>query len=115
MPTPNDAATLSITDGVSLFVHTRITHGTNDTPLHMQHRQQTRQRHHRHPRRRTRLRSRPVAPLIDPGEQFPWNNLLSSIRKAVAPHHLKERLLDLMGTTALGPRIEGANGCGELR
>lgn len=33
MPTPDDAATLSIPDGVPLFLHTRITHGTENRPL----------------------------------------------------------------------------------
>lgn len=33
MPTPDDAATLSIPDGVPLFLHTRITHGNDNRPL----------------------------------------------------------------------------------
>lgn len=33
MPTPDDAATLTIPDGVPLFLHTRITHGNEDRPL----------------------------------------------------------------------------------
>lgn len=51
MPSPDEAATLDIPDGVPLLVHTRIALNTDNQPLTLE---ETRRPHHYHPQARTR-------------------------------------------------------------